>query len=106
MINLFSEIVLSLSEAAKHRALPRRRKGKRPCVSTLYRWSTSGCNGVRLETIRVGGTLCTSVEAIQRFAERLTAADPRVSTPMAVTPARRRREIARAERELEQDGIG
>jgi hypothetical protein len=29
---------------------------------------------VILETIRVGRTLCTSVEAIQRFCDRLTSA--------------------------------
>lgn len=75
MIAMAHEELLSLAEAAKDSRLPRRRAGKRPHVSTLYRWSKHGCNGVRLETIRFGGTLCTSIEAIQRFAEQLTAAD-------------------------------
>ena len=75
MIDIQSETVISLNEAAKHPSLPRRRRGKRPHVSTLYRWSTAGIKGIKLETLRVGATLCTSLEAVQRFAERLTALD-------------------------------
>lgn len=106
MIDLLNETVVSLSEAAKHPALPRRRAGKRPHVSTLHRWSTSGCRGVKLETIRFGGTLCTSLEAIQRFANCLTARDRGHESAPVVTPARRRREIERANRELDAVGIG
>jgi hypothetical protein len=64
MVSL-SENLVSLTEATK--LLPRRRKGKRPNVVTVYRWSTIGCRGVKLETIQVGGTRCTSREALQRF---------------------------------------
>ena len=32
----------------------------------------SGCRGVVLETIQVGGTRCTSREALQRFFENLS----------------------------------
>lgn len=105
MIDLLNETVLSLTEAARHPALPRRRRGKRPHVSTLYRWATAGCKGVRLETIRVGGTLCTSLEAFQRFFERLTTADCGETSAPVSTPTRRRREIERAERELRQAGF-
>lgn len=73
MIELESETVLSLTEAAAH--LPRRRAGKRPHVATMYRWAQRGLRGVKLETIRVGGTLCTSLEALQRFCARLTESD-------------------------------
>ena len=65
MITISSETILSLDEAT-HR-LPKRRGGKRPHIATLYRWAQRGVRGVRLETIQVGGTLCTSVEALQRF---------------------------------------
>jgi hypothetical protein len=75
MIDLNRERVLPLERASKLRILPRRRKNKRPHPATLYRWAQRGCRGVRLETIRVGGTLCTSVEAIQRFCNRLSQAD-------------------------------
>ncbi len=105
MIDLTNEQVLSLAQAAKHPALPRRRAGKRVHIATLHRWATRGCRGIQLETIRFGGTRCTSLEAVQRFCERLSDADPCVSAQISVTPARRRREIARAEKELEQAGI-
>ena len=102
MIDLKSETVISLSQAAKHSTLPRRRAGKRPHVSTLYRWSRHGCRGVVLETIQFGGTLCTSLEAIQRFANRLTAAaDPRTSASDCV----RMPSTDNAARELAQAGF-
>jgi hypothetical protein len=53
-------------------ALPRRRRGRKTNISTLYRWSTIGCRGVILESIQVGGTRCTSLEALQRFFEKLS----------------------------------
>ena len=71
MIVASTEELVSLRDAAK--LLPRRRAGKRPHVATLYRWTTRGLRGVVLETLQVGGTLCTSREALQRFFERLTA---------------------------------
>lgn len=66
MIDLSSETIVTLTAAPHH--LPRRRGGKKVSPSTLYRWAKGG-----LETIRVGGTLCTSVQALQRFCELLTA---------------------------------
>ena len=71
MIDVANENTISLTEAAKQ--LPRRRAGKRTHVATLYRWGIRGLNGVRLETIQIGGTRCTSVEALQRFFDRLSA---------------------------------
>ncbi len=100
MIDLAAEEVVSLAAATKH--LPKRRGGKRPHVSTLYRWATVGVNGVKLEVIRVGSTLCTSLEALQRFCDRCTAGDSGV--PVATTTARER-EIGRAERQLTEAGI-
>jgi len=60
-----------------------RRRGRRTHVSTLYRWTTSGCCGVVLESIQVGGTRCTSREALQRFFERLSAGQQRTGDPHA-----------------------
>src|SRR5688572_4003860 len=72
MANLFEEGLLTLAQAAKLKKLPRRR-GDRPIhISTLIRWAKHGIGGIRLETIRVGSTLCTSEPAILRFFERLT----------------------------------
>ncbi|MEK6677602.1 MAG: DUF1580 domain-containing protein [Planctomycetota bacterium] len=102
MIDIQAEDVVSLTEAAKSKHLPRRRKGKRPHVATLFRWATVGVRGIVLETIQCGGTRCTSVEALQRFFERCT--DPSALPHQSTTKARER-EIAKAERELEAAGI-
>jgi hypothetical protein len=71
MIDSQSESVITLSQAADE--LPRRRRGRKTTVSTIYRWATAGCRGVILETIQIGATRCTSREALQRFFERLSA---------------------------------
>ena len=65
-----TESLISLTEAA--RSLPARRAGKKPHVSCIYRWTTTGCKGVILESVQVGGTRCTSKEALGRFFRRLT----------------------------------
>ena len=61
MIDSTCETLVTLAQAADH--IPRRRRGRKVHVSTLYRWATSGCKGVRLETLQVGGCCCTSREA-------------------------------------------
>jgi hypothetical protein len=76
VIQLATEQVIAVCRAPRH--FPRRRGGKLPHVATIYRWARYGVRAddssiVRLETIRAGRTLCTSVEAIQRFYQRLTA---------------------------------
>ena len=92
MIDHANETVLSLTDAAS--TLPRRRGGKRVNVATLYRWASHGCRGVRLETIQIGGTKCTSREALGRFFNRLTdpgrepgLAEGRARHPAAGSPA-------------------
>ena len=72
MIDITAEEPISLVEAA--RRLPERSSGNRIHVSTLYRWTQRGIKGVRLETIQVGGTRCTSMEALGRFFGRLQTA--------------------------------
>ncbi|MFN0021058.1 MAG: DUF1580 domain-containing protein [Pirellulaceae bacterium] len=59
-----TEDILSLSEAAT--ILPRRR-GKKTNTCTLYRWTKRGLRGVVLESIQIGGTRCTSRQALERF---------------------------------------
>ncbi len=77
MIDIHEETVVRLADAPSH--LPSRRGGKRLHIATLYRWSQRGCRGIKLETVQVGGTLCTSLEALQRFCDRLTAGDDATS---------------------------
>ena len=51
-----------------------KRNGRDPHLSILYRWTSEGLKGVRLEYIQTGGVRCTSKEAIRRFFDRLTEA--------------------------------
>ena len=69
-ISLEKEVTLTLPEAASR--LPRLRGGKKVHVSTLYRWIHRGVGGIRLEAVKIGRTVVTSVEALQRFADRVT----------------------------------
>jgi hypothetical protein len=65
MIDPSKESLLPLCKAA--RLLPSSRSAKGQHVSTLHRWARKGVRGVRLEVIRLGGTTCTSHEALGRF---------------------------------------
>jgi hypothetical protein len=101
MIELGVEHVFSLHQAVRTNLLPRRRGGKRVHIATLHRWANDGYRGVTLEVIRVGGTLCTSREALQRFCEALTNG----AKSVIPTTKRRRRAVARSEKRLQVAGI-
>lgn len=102
MIDPNTEYLISLTEAAGH--LPRRRAGKRAHVSCIYRWTTAGCRGVILESVQVGGTHCTSREALARFFRRLTQGDA-ADLPAIRSVAQRQRAADRAMRELDRAGV-
>lgn len=72
MIDISNDELLTLSAAARH--CPRYRLGRKPHVATLRRWSTRGCRDVVLETIETPGGRCTTVAALQRFFNHLSAA--------------------------------
>jgi hypothetical protein len=102
-IDITIEKIVSFKEARSH--LPERRGGKRPDIATLYRWTVNGCNGIRLESIMVGATRMTSMEALQRFFDRLTeAAEPNAGDAATVAPRpatkTRQRQIEASERDL------
>jgi hypothetical protein len=106
-IDVFSEKVISLSEAT--RLLPKSPRNKKLHVSTLYRWMLGGLRSkdgmiVRLEMIKIGGTACTSQEALQRFFDRLSG-NTAVVTPPPITRRQRLRQIKQAEEELRRAGI-
>jgi hypothetical protein len=102
MIDIKREQIFSLCDAPKRAELPRRRFNKRPHVSTFYRWAKRGVRGVRLETIRIGGTLCTSVDAMQRFFAALSRTD---SLPSAPTQADTCRLTEQVDRQLDAEGF-
>jgi hypothetical protein len=100
-IDADAEALISLKKAAKLPML--RRDGKHPNIASLYRWaSPTGCRGARLETVCVGGTTCTSVDAVRRFLERLSNPTLKPGDP---TPSTRARQIRRAEATLAAAGI-
>jgi hypothetical protein len=101
MIDPQTETLISLTAATKH--FPARRAGKKPHVSCIYRWTKDGCRGVKLESVQVGGTRCTSREAIARFIQRLT--EGAQGLPHQLTRPQRARLIEQASRELDEAGI-
>ena len=102
MIDPNAETVVSFTDVP--RDLPRRRGGKRPHVSCIYRWTTAGCRGVILESMQVGGTRCASKEALARFIRRLASDD---ALPMRRPSARAPNGNAaeKAMRDLERAGV-
>jgi len=98
MIDIKREALIPLFRCPSLRHLPRRRRGKRPHLSTWYRGASRGLRGVRLETVRVGGTLCTSLPAIQRFFDAL-APKPGGAGPPPHPPEP---DAGRVERELDR----
>jgi hypothetical protein len=96
-----SEKLLPLSQVTKQPFIPQRRGSGRLHPSTVWRWALHGLNGVKLEIVRVGGTACTSVEALQRFFERLAGGAPTVGT---VTPTAAP-DAAEIERQLDALGV-
>lgn len=102
-IDITCEQVVTLTQATRH--VPARRKGKKPAVSTMYRWSMGGVRGIKLETLMVGGTRCTSVQALQRFFERITAATDGTLTSSSTMNRRRAAQVRAADRELDAAGI-
>jgi hypothetical protein len=102
MIDTTAEVPIPLAQAAAE--LPRRRHGQKAHTSTLYRWSTTGCRGVVLETIQVGATRCTSMQALQRFYEQLTLSSQAIAanTERAAPPIAAVRSAAQRQRRSEE----
>ena len=103
MIEISNETLIPIRETPRY--LPPRPTGKRVHISACYRWISRGVRGVRLEAIKIGGSTYTSIEALQRFADRLaTEPSMRLGTE-AATPRARQRQIERAAKAV-QDQLG
>jgi hypothetical protein len=84
-----TEVLRPLADAA--RQLPPLRGGKPVWPSTVWRWATRGIrdrNGavVRLEIIKLGGTCCTSEQALTRFFRALTEDAEQPATENGILP--------------------
>lgn len=75
-----------------------------PSAPTRWRWRLHGVRGVRLETVTIGGRVFVTKRALEEF---IDAASKRSERPEGQqrTPARRERDIRRAERELRDAGV-
>lgn len=92
MISITQETLIALRDAPRH--LPVRPNGKRLHISACYRWISRGIKGIVLESVKLGGATYTSVEALQRFAEKLSRGDH--AGPTEVTALSRSQAAARA----------
>lgn len=82
-IDVFAEEMVTMNEAATR--LPRPRGGKPVSRSTLWRWTYGGLKAkdgqiIRLDTVRIGGTVYTSIEAMRSFFNRLQGHREAIST--------------------------
>ena len=76
------------------------------CSGTLWSHIAKGLNGpdgqkVLLEAVRIGGTNCTSLEALQRFIDRLQGREP---APPSYQPRPLNKRAAQAMEELRRRG--
>lgn len=109
-IKLNDEKILSLTDATK--AIPLI-DGKRPHISTLWRWCRKGVRGTTLEYLRVGNRVVTSVEALGRFSQNLADADRSsdvpttkiLTSPKPRTNKRRNKSVQSAKKVLASAGI-
>ena len=104
--------LIPLSAAPRIPWLPRRPEDKLLHVSTFWRWTQKGLRArdgtrVRLRSLRVGDTLCTTEEWLREFFEALTSHDPGLAAATAPprSPAARRRSHAQATKKLEELGL-
>lgn len=70
MIPIQGETLIPLRDVP--RQLPAKSNAKRVHISACYRWVSTGVHGVVLESLKVGGTTYTSIEALERFAHKLS----------------------------------
>jgi hypothetical protein len=100
MIDIATETLINLRDGAAR--IPPSRAGRPTHPATLSRLIQAG----KLEGIRLGGRWVTSVEALQRYADRETrAALGEATAPAPPITRRRAAEIERAEREAVSIGI-
>lgn len=77
-INPNTETLRPLAEAAAR--LPALRGGRAVSTTAVWRWATRGVRAhdgqkVKLETLKTGGTCCTSDQAHARYFQALSRAD-------------------------------
>jgi len=85
--------LISITAAARLPWMPRR-DGRPLHVATLYRWASRGVNGIKLSTVMVGRTRCTTEQELSDFFKALTEADMSKLAPVLRPASSREREQA------------
>ena len=98
MIDINHENLLLIREVP--RRLPHRPTGRPVHISAVYRWMQPGIRGVRLEAIKIGGLTYTSIEALQRFFNRLSPAPGELPTPVQPSARPRQRRVGKVDQEV------
>ncbi len=105
-IDINQETLYTLTEATKH--LPNL-NGRKVSANAMWRWCAKGIQGVHLDHVRIGRRICTSVEALNRFANALAeqakehlATPPEAIAPVESRRARNARPLSRRELERER----
>ena len=94
-----SESLIPLHDVPELPWIPRRRRGRKLHASTVYRWWQRGVRGIRLEAIRVGGTLCTNESSLISYFSQLAEAEEQN------LPLDKQRRVDRTQEELGQLGL-
>jgi hypothetical protein len=71
MSEIIDETWITLEDACQ--MIPGSKPGKHINRAMIYRWTDSGCRGVRLETVQVGSRRMTTPEAVRRFVAALSS---------------------------------
>ena len=100
MLDVQTEEVIRLHDARKLSWL-KGRDGGRLDIGTLRRWADKGVRDIVLETVRIGNTKFTSVEALLRFIQRLSSE----KQPMVRLGAQGRRAQLEADKKLDRARI-
>ncbi len=109
MIDFNEEELLTMSQASK--VCPKV-DGKPPHCGSIWRWARKGIRGIRLEHVRIGNRVCTSLDALNRFFNALAETPPPapsqhsvVREPTGRTESQREKAMAAARKRLESRGV-
>lgn len=101
MIDMASETLIAFRDVPKR--LPRRPNGKAIHFSVVYRWAQKGLkSGIVLESLKIGGTTYTSLEALQRFADAITGKRSESPSPLSRMTRTRQAQAQQAERQVRE----
>lgn len=70
------ERYIRLTDVPRLKFLPKRRNKKRLHPATIFRWAQRGVHGIKLQTVQIGGTRCTTIAMLGEFFDALDGVGP------------------------------